>query len=88
MREHTGNWPGKTVGSAYGHVEHAGREYILADTPGSYSLLARSREEELARDALLYGGADAIIAVCDATCLQRSLALAISLREVTGRLII
>ena len=88
MRQHTGNWPGKTVGSAYGHVEHAGREYILADTPGSYSLLARSREEELARDALLYGGADAIIAVCDATCLQRSLALAISLREVTGKLII
>ncbi len=88
LHQHTGNWPGKTVGSAYGTCSHNGQNYIFADIPGTYSLFARSAEEELARDALLYGECDAVAVVCDATCLQRNLNLVLQLREICGRLIV
>lgn len=75
LRQHTGNWPGKTVATAQGrHMRH-GRDYIFVDLPGTYSLLAHSAEEEIARDFLCFGGADAAVVVCDATCLERGLYL-------------
>ena len=88
LRQHTGNWPGKTVGSAYGTARHNGKDYMFADLPGTYSLFARSAEEELARDALLFGQADAVVVVCDATCLLRNLTLVLQIREICGRLIV
>lgn len=88
LRQHTGNWPGKTVGSAYGRCEEGGRRFLLADTPGTYSLLARSAEEEAAQEAICFGGADAVIVVCDATCLERSLNLALQVLEMTNRAVI
>lgn len=88
MRQHTGNWPGKTVGSAYGRAEYNGQSYIFADIPGTYSLIARSAEEAVARDLLLFGGAEAVLVVCDATCLQRNLNLALQILEVTGSVIL
>ena len=61
LHQHTGNWPGKTVASAVGRCERAGHAYLLVDTPGTYSLLARSAEEEVTREFLLSGKPDAAI---------------------------
>ena len=88
LRQHTGNWPGKTVGSAFGYAEHQGQSYIFADIPGTYSLLARSQEEAVARDALLFGEAETVLVVCDATCLRRNMNLALQILEITGQVIL
>ena len=58
LNQHTGNWPGKTVANAQGACRHKGKDYILVDLPGTYSLLASSVEEEVARDFLCFGCAD------------------------------
>lgn len=88
LRQHTGNWPGKTVGSAFGSCTYQGNDYLLVDLPGTYSLAARSAEEAVARDFISTGGAEAIVVVCDATCLQRSLCLATQILEITGQVAI
>lgn len=88
MRQHTGNWPGKTVGSAYGTLRQDGQSWIFADIPGTYSLLARSAEEAVARDLLLFGGAEAVAVVCDATCLRRNLNLVLQILEVCGDVVV
>ena len=72
-RQHTGNWSGKTVSLAEGRI--TGEDITLIDLPGTYSLHARSQEEALAREFLTRGGAQAVILVADAACLQRSLVL-------------
>lgn len=76
LKQHTGNWTGKTVASAVGHFKTSLREYTLVDLPGTYSLATHSEEERIAGDYLASGKADAVVVVCDATCLQRSLHLA------------
>ena len=63
LRQHTGNWPGKTVTNAQGYCSHKSKGYILVDLPGCYSLQAHSAEEEAARDFLTSGGPDCTIAV-------------------------
>lgn len=65
LRQHTGNWPGKTVATASGRCTMGGRNWTVTDLPGTYSLMARSAEEEVARDFLLFGRSDAAVAVCD-----------------------
>lgn len=82
MHQHTGNWSGKTVETAIGTFSYLGRQIILIDTPGTYSLTAHSKEEEVARDFILYGGADVNVTVCDATALERNLNLIIQITEV------
>ena len=57
LNQHTGNWPGKTVGSAQGRFSTAAHDYVLADIPGTYSLMPHSAEEIAARDFLCFGGA-------------------------------
>ena len=84
MRQHTGNWPGKTVVNAQGYCKWKGDGYVLVDIPGSYSLMARSTEEEVARDFICFGKPDAVVVVCDATCLERNLNLVLQVME-TGR---
>ena len=74
-RQHTGNWPGKTVEVAQGQCLRGSRSYTLVDLPGTYSLLAHSAEEEVSRDFLCFGGAQGAVVVCDATCLERGLYL-------------
>ena len=88
MHQHTGNWPGKTVGSAQGRCEHRGRGYVLVDLPGTYSLMAHSAEEEVARDFLCFGGADGAVVVCDATCLERNLNLVLQTLELEPRTVV
>ncbi len=88
MNQHTGNWPGKTVTNAQGRCERAGRGYVLVDLPGTYSLLAHSAEEEVARNFICFGPHDAVAVVCDATCLERNLNLVLQAMELTGRVVV
>lgn len=88
LRQHTGNWPGKTVTNAQGRCVHKGKTNILVDIPGTYSLLAHSAEEEVARDFICFGGADAVVVVCDATCLERNLNLVLQVMEITPRVVV
>lgn len=88
LRQHTGNWPGKTVGSAFGYFTYQNQGYTLADTPGAYSIAARSAEEELARDFICFGGAEAVAVVCDASCPERSLILALQILQLRGDVIL
>ncbi len=88
MRQHTGNWPGKTVATAQGYCRTEKGGYVLVDIPGTYSLLAHSAEEEAARDFLCFGGIDAAVVVCDATCLQRSLNLALQVIELCPKTVV
>ena len=88
LRQHTGNWPGKTVSNAQGVFCHHGKNYILVDLPGTYSLSAHSKEEEVARDFICRGGADAAVVVCDATCLERNLNLVLQTLEITPNVIV
>ena len=80
LRQHTGNWPGKTVDSAQGYCVHNGQGFVIVDLPGTYSLSPHSQEEEITRDFILSGKADVTIIVCDATCLERNLNLALQTR--------
>lgn len=88
LRQHTGNWPGKTVSNAQGVCTNGGKNYVLVDIPGTYSLMAHSREEEVARDFILFGEPDAVIVVCDATCLERNLNLVLQTIEITPNVVV
>ncbi len=88
MHQHTGNWPGKTVGNAIGRYTYKNDNYILVDIPGSYSLSAHSTEEEIARDFICFGKADAVVVVCDATCLLRNLNLVLQILEITQNVVV
>ena len=88
MNQHTGNWPGKTVASARGYAESENNSYIIVDLPGAYSLEPHSPEEEIARDFVCFGKADAVVVVCDATCLERNLNLVLQTLEITQRVIV
>lgn len=88
LRQHTGNWPGKTVARAEGGFEYGGKRYKLVDLPGTYSLLAASVDEEIARDFILFGQPDVTVIVVDATRLERNLNLALQVLEITDRVVI
>jgi ferrous iron transport protein B len=88
LRQHVGNWPGKTVTRAEGACEVAGKKYKLVDLPGTYSLLTASTEEEIARDFLLFGLPDCTVIVVDATVLERNLNLVLQILEITDRSVV
>src|SRR5262245_37792254 len=88
LRQHTGNWPGKTVTRAEGVFQHGGKRIKLVDLPGTYSLQAGSSDEEVARDFILFGRPDATLVVLDATRLERNLPLALQILEITGRVVV
>ena len=88
MRQHTGNWAGKTVGCACGRCRSAREQYLLVDLPGTYSLQPHSAEEAVACDFVRGGEADAVVVVCDATCLERTLVLALQMHSVTPNTIV
>jgi len=88
MKQHTGNWPGKTVTNAQGRYRHKDKNFILVDIPGTYSLMANSVEEEIARDFVCFGEPDAVIVVTDATCLERNLNLVLQTLEITDRVVV
>lgn len=88
MRQHTGNWPGKTVDLAQGYTQYENHGYVLVDLPGTYSLMAHSQEEEVARDFIQSKDSDATIVVCDATSLERNLNLVLQIMQITPKVIV
>lgn len=88
LHQHTGNWPGKTVDNAQGSFEYLKQSFLLVDLPGTYSLLAHTVEEEVARDFICFGQPDATLVVLDATCLERNLNLALQVMEITPKCIV
>ena len=88
LRQHTGNWPGKTVTRAEGGFEFNNVRYKLVDLPGTYSLLSASQDEEVARDFILFGQPDCTIVVTDATALERNLNLVLQVMEITDRVVV
>ncbi|MCL2036552.1 MAG: ferrous iron transporter B [Oscillospiraceae bacterium] len=88
LKQHTGNWAGKTVELATGTHTYKGEKYTLIDLPGTYSLDSDSPEEEIARDYIQSGTADCVIIVCDATGLERNLNLTLQITELTDKAIL
>ena len=88
LRQHTGNWPGKTVTRAEGGYEYDAKRFKLVDLPGTYSLLSTSLDEQVARDFILFGQPDVTVLVADATRLERNLNLALQVLEITGRVVV
>jgi ferrous iron transport protein B len=88
LRQHTGNWPGKTVTRAEGGYEYGDARYKIVDLPGTYSLLATSLDEQVARNFILFGQPDVTVVVVDASRLERNLNLALQVMEITDRVVI
>lgn len=88
LKQHTGNWPGKTVLKAEGKFNYKGTTYTLIDLPGTYSLLANSLDEQIARDFICFESPDVTIIVADATCLERNLNLVLQVMEITSNAIV
>lgn len=88
LRQHTGNWPGKTVTRAEGGFEFGDKRYKIVDLPGTYSLLATSLDEQVARNFILFGQPDVTIVVVDASRLERNLNLALQVMEITDRVVV
>lgn len=88
LRQHTGNWPGKTVMRAEGGFSYKEKRYKLVDLPGTFSLLSSSQDEEIARDFILFGQPDVTIIVVDAGRLERNLNLALQVLEITDRAVV
>ncbi len=83
LHQHTGNWPGKTVSNAQGWCQSSSHSYVLVDIPGTYSLMAHSAEEEVARSFLCFGEKNGVAVVCDAALLERNLNLVLQIMECT-----
>jgi Fe2+ transport system protein B len=88
LRQHTGNWPGKTVTRAEGGFSYGEYHYKLVDLPGTYSLLSTSLDEEVARNFILFGQPDVTVIVADATRLERNLNLVLQVLEITDRAVV
>ncbi len=88
LRQHTGNWPGKTVTRAEGGFIFNQHRYKVVDLPGTYSLLSTSTDEEIARDFILFGKPDVTVIVVDATRLERNLNLVLQVLEITDRAVV
>ncbi|HBX46701.1 MAG TPA: ferrous iron transport protein B [Porphyromonadaceae bacterium] len=88
LKQHTGNWPGKTVVRAEGSFSYDGRKFKIVDLPGTYSLLSTSEDEEVARDFVLFGKPDVTVVVVDASRLQRNLSLVLQILEITPRVVL
>ncbi len=88
LKQHTGNWPGKTVLQAWGIFTHKNQKFLLVDLPGTYSLIANSEEERIARDFICFVNPAVTIIITDATCLERNLNLTLQVLEITAQAIV
>jgi len=88
LRQHIGNWPGKTVTRAEGGFRFNDKKYKLVDLPGTYSLLSAAQDEEIARNFILFGQPDCTIVVTDATCLERNLNLVLQVLEISDHVVV
>ena len=88
LKQHTGNWPGKTVGKAEGYFAYQGEGYRIVDLPGTYSLSSTSEDEEIARDFILFGQPDVTVMVADATRLERNMNLILQVLQITDKAVL
>lgn len=88
LRQHTGNWAGKTVSLAEGAVSHKDKTYKMIDLPGTYSLFSNSTDEEVARNYIVFEKPDVTLVVLDATSLERNFNLALQVLEMTTNVVI
>lgn len=88
LKQHTGNWPGKTVTRAEGTFRMDGMKFNLLDLPGTYSLLTRSRDEEIARNYLIFDTPDLVLVMADSTAIERNLHLALQILQITSKVIL
>lgn len=88
LKQHTGNWPGKTVTRAEGGFNFDDQNFKLVDLPGAYSLISKSADEEIARNFILFGKPDVTIIVVDATRVERNLNLVLQILEITDKVVI
>ncbi|MDR1282993.1 MAG: ferrous iron transport protein B [Opitutaceae bacterium] len=88
LRQHTGNWPGKTIARAEGGFAYSGRRYKIVDLPGTYSLRSASPDETVAREFILFGQPDVTIIVADASTLERNLNLVLQVLKITDRAVL
>lgn len=88
MNQHTGNWAGKTVENASGKYCYQDHEYEIYDLPGTYSLVAHSKEEEVARDFICQNIVDTTVIICNAVSLERSLNLVLQILDITSNVIV
>src|SRR5512134_1324710 len=88
LKQHTGNWPGKTVTRAEGGFKFNNVRYKLVDLPGTYSLLSATQDEEVARNFILFGQPDCTVVVTDATCLERNLNLVLQVLEISDKVVV
>ena len=88
LRQHTGNWPGKTIARAEGGFAYQDTRYKIVDLPGTYSLLSATEDEEVARNFILFGQPDVTVVVVDATMLERNLNLALQVLQITDKVVV
>ncbi len=88
LKQHTGNWPGKTVTNAQGKFTHKGKDFLIVDVPGTYSMMSSSVEEQIARNFICFGNPDATVVVADATCLERNLNLVLQILELSPSVVV
>lgn len=88
LKQHTGNWPGKTVGKAEGYFAYQKDTYRIVDLPGTYSLSSTSEDEEIARDFILFGQPDVTVMVADATRLERNMNLILQVLQITDKAVL
>lgn len=88
LKQHTGNWSGKTVTRAEGSFQYKESKYKIIDLPGTYSLMSTSEDEEVARDFILFGKPDVTVVVVDAGRLERHLSLVIQIQEITSKVVV
>jgi Fe2+ transport system protein B len=88
LRQHTGNWPGKTIARAEGGFVYRDKRYKLVDLPGTYSLLSATPDEEVARDFILFGQPAVTVIVGDAARLERNLNLVLQVLQISDRVVL
>ena len=88
LKQHTGNWVGKTVGNAAGSYTYNNNKYLITDLPGTYSLCAHSAEEIIACRHICLEKPDVTVIVCDASCLERNLNLVLQITEITSKAVL
>ncbi|MDY6121472.1 MAG: ferrous iron transport protein B [Porphyromonas sp.] len=88
LKQHTGNWPGKTVDRAEGGYAYRGDRYKIFDLPGTYSLLSTSEDEEIARGFILFDRPDVTVVVADATRLERNLNLVLQTLQISDKVVL
>lgn len=88
LKQHTGNWTGKTVELAHGFKVYGNLKFKIVDLPGCYSMHSNSKEEQIARDFLYFSEPDCVIVVCDATCLERNLNLVLQIMEICPQIVV